>query len=189
MELPEKYRVPSFGELEQRPLFADLRLGWHQQGLGLSLRVKGKKQEPWCRPTRVEDSDGLMLWIDTRNTQNIHRASRFCHHFVLLPAGGLRKADDPLAVLCEIPRARENPKRIKEDAIKIRSEKRVDGYLLRAAIPAAAITGYDTSEHRRLGFCYAVIDRELGWQTLAVSNVYPITNDPSVWGTLELENE
>ena len=186
LELPESYRLPTFGELEDKPRFADLRMGWNEQGLAISLKVKGKKQDPWCRPTRLEDSDGLMLWIDSRNTQNIHRASRFCHHFVLLPLGGLRDPQAPLGVLCEIPRARENPKRIKEDAIKVRSKKLADGYTLRAMIPTEAITGFDPNDHRHLGFNYAVIDRELGWQTLSLGNDFPITNDPSLWGTLDL---
>jgi hypothetical protein len=55
-----------------------------------------------------------------------------------------------------------------------------------AVLPAQAITGYDSTEHKRLGFFYAVIDRELGWQTLALGPELPITEDPSLWGTLEL---
>jgi len=186
IELPATHRLPTFGELEQRPSFADFRMGWHEKGLGFSLRVDGKQQEPWCRPTRLEDSDGLMLWIDTRDTQSIHRASRFCHHFVLLPLGGLRDPHAPLGVLCEIPRARENPKRIKEDAIQARSQKHKGGYSLRAFIPAEAITGFDPYDQRHLGFNYAVVDRELGWQTFTIGNEFPITNDPSLWSTLDL---
>ncbi len=186
IELPEAHRIPSFGELEGKPTFADLRIAWNNKGLGISVKVKGKKQDPWCRPTRIEDSDGLNLWIDTRNTQNIHRASRFCHHFVILPLGGFRDPHAPLAVLCEIPRASENPKRIKEDALQARSEKKKDGYTIRAFIPAEAMTGFDAADQRHIGFNYAVVDKELGWQTFATGNQFPITNDPSLWGTLDL---
>jgi hypothetical protein len=42
-------------------------------------------------------------------------------------------------------------------------------------------------EHPRLGFCYAVMDRELGWQTFTVGPEFPFAEDPSLWGTLELE--
>jgi hypothetical protein len=47
-------------------------------------------------------------------------------------------------------------------------------------------TGFDTEEHSRLGFSYAIVDRELGWQTFSVGPEFPIQEDPSLWGTLEL---
>jgi hypothetical protein len=62
----------------------------------------------------------------------------------------------------------------------------VDGYLLRAHIPARAITGFDPSEQPRLGFTYAVTDRELGWQTFTVGSEFPFPSDPTLWGSLEL---
>jgi hypothetical protein len=37
-----------------------------------------------------------------------------------------------------------------------------------------------------LGFSYAVMDRELGWQTFTVASEFPFDEDPSLWGTLEL---
>jgi hypothetical protein len=186
IELPETYRMPSFGQLENRPMFADVRLGWSHEGLGVSVRVQGKKQAPWCRESRADDSDGLSLWIDSRDTHNIHRASRFCHWFVLLPQGRGPRSDQPAGCLLPIPRSRQGPKPVDPETIKIRSEKRVDGYLLRAHIPARAITGFDPSEQPRLGFTYAVTDRELGWQTFTVGSEFPFPSDPTLWGTLEL---
>lgn len=186
IELAPEYTMPSFGSLEDRPQFAEVRMGWSGDGLGVSVRVGGKKQTPWCRESRVEDSDGLSLWIDTRDTHNIHRASRFCHWFVLLPQGGGPRSDQPVAQLMPIPRARENAKPIAPGQIRIRSEKRIDGYILRALIPAEAITGYDPAEHPRLGFSYAVTDRELGWQTFTVGSEFPFPSDPTLWGSLEL---
>ena len=69
-------------------------------------------------------------------------------------------------------------------AVQARSGK--DGYVLRAAIPAISLTGFDPDEHRRLGFFYAVTDRELGGQMLALSAEYPAASDPSLWSTLQL---
>jgi hypothetical protein len=178
--------MPSFGELEDRPMFADVRLGWNESGLGLSVRVRGKKQSPWCRESRPEDSDGLSLWISTRSTHNIHRATRFCHWFVLMPQGSGRLSDRPTARLVPIPRARQEPNKIAPDRLVIRSERRVDGYVLRALIRADAMTGYDPQEQPRLGFTYAVTDRELGWQTFTIGSEFPFPSDPTLWGTLDL---
>ncbi len=154
--------------------------------MSFAVRVTKKKQPPWCRDSRIEDSDGLRVWVDTRDTHNIHRASRFCHQFVFLPHGGGRRFDQPVAEMVPIHRARENPKAIAEKTLKIHSEKRIDGYLLHAHIPAAAMTGFDPDEHLKIGFSYAVIDRELGWQTFTVGPDFPFVEDPSLWGTLEL---
>jgi hypothetical protein len=184
--LPVSCRVPSFGELEGRALFADLRAAWNTKGLGFSVRVHGKKQSVWCRESRMEDSDGLHLWIDTRDTHNIHRASRFCHRFGFLPQGAGRAGQQAVAKMLSIHRAREHPKPIDERLLRVHSEQRVDGYLLNAFIPAEVLTGFDPSEHPRLGFTYAITDRELGWQTFLVGPEFPFAEDPSLWGTLEL---
>jgi len=184
--LSDQHMLPSFGELEARPLFGDVRAAWSEQGLSFSLRVRGKKQACWCRASRAEDSDGLHVWIDTRDTHNIHRASRFCHRFVFLPFGRGRRQDEPVATLVPVNRAREQPKPIDQKVLCVLSEKRVDGYVLAAHIPAEAMTGFDPGENPRLGFSYAIIDRELGWQTFTVGSEFPFTEDPSLWGTLEL---
>jgi hypothetical protein len=185
--LGERHVITSFdAELNMGPRFAELRMGWNDAGLYVHLRVTGKKQSPWCRESRPEESDGLSLLIDTRDTQSIHRAGRFCHRFVFLPQGSGRLLNEPTAKLIEIQRARENPKPAPAGSLQVVSEKRIDGYLLSAMISAKAITGFDSTEHPRLGFNYAVIDRELGWQTFNLGPQFPFLADPSLWGTLEL---
>ena len=185
-ELGAEYELPSFGELEGRRRFAELRMAWNETGLAIELRVAGKAQAVWCRDTRVEDSDGLSVWVDTRDAHNIHRASRFCHRFVFLPFGAGTRAEQPVSVLLPINRARELPKPVEPGILRVESSKLKDGYELRAFIPGSAITGFDPAEHPKLGFSYAVIDRELGWQTFSVGPEFPFDEDPSLWGTVEL---
>jgi hypothetical protein len=184
--LPEACRLKSFGELEGKPMFADLRAAWSDEGLAFSLAVKGKSQPPWCRDTRIDESDGLQVWIDTRNTQTIHRAGRFCHRFAFLPQGAGRRLDEPVAALLAINRAKESPREIDQRQLRAVSQRTTDGYTLQAFIPTAALTGFAPADHPALGFCYAVIDRELGWQTFALGPEFPFDEDPSLWGTLEL---
>ena len=61
-----------------------------------------------------------------------------------------------------------------------------DGYALDIFVPAQALTGFDPQEHPRLGFNYALVDRELGEQTLSAGSPMPYQEDPSLWATLEL---
>lgn len=188
--LTERHVITSFdAELNLGPRYAEFRLGWNEDGLYVHLRTTGKKQSPWCRDSRLDDSDGLALMLDTRNTQSIHRASQFCHRFVFLPQGSGRLLGDPTARLAEIHRAKEHPKPIAPDRLQILSEKRIDGYILQAFIPADTITGFDPDEHPRLGFSYAVTDRELGWQSFSLDPSFPFTSDPSLWGTLVLSDD
>ena len=84
--LDERFRLVSLGELEDEPALAEISAAWSEAGLVFVAKVSGKKQPIWCRASRAEDSDGLQLWIDTRDVHNVHRASRFCHRFIFLPS-------------------------------------------------------------------------------------------------------
>ena len=187
--LGEQFVLPCFGELEGKQLMADVRAAWNEEGVAFEVVVRGKKQPPWCRKTRIEDSDGLQVWMDTRDAHNIHRASRFCHRFAFLPSGSGQGMREPVATDVPINRAKERPKPVEAGVLQIKSKLHRDGYTLQAFVPARAITGYDPQEHPKLGFSYAIVDRELGWQTFSVGPEFPFQEDPSLWGTLELVPE
>jgi hypothetical protein len=161
-------------------------MAWSDEGLAFAAYVTGKQQPPWCRMSRPEDSDGVQLWIDTRDVHNVHRAGRFCHQFLFMPVGGGSRLDQPVAQWMPINRAKEHPKAIKAGQIQIRSARLAGGYLLEGFLSAESLTGFDPHEHPRLGFTYAIIDRELGEQTFSIGNSMPYQEDPSLWATLEL---
>lgn len=186
LKLGESHRLLSPAELDGQRTFADVRAAWSPAGLALALLVQGKRRPPRGDEDRPLDSEGLEVWIDTRDTHNVHRATRFCHYFIFLPNGGGRKHDEPLALQFFINRAKENALRAQPQQLWVRAEKRVNGYLLEAFIQAAALTGYDPQENPRLGFTYAVRDDELGTQTWSCPAGFPYREDPSLWGTLEL---
>lgn len=188
-ELPASCRLPVFNELDKnrdKP-FAELRAAWNLDGLYFWLKVKGKKQSIWSRNTQLLDSDGLQVWIDTRDTHNIHRASKFCHWIVMLPAGGGNDGNEPIASMLNINRAREHSPSVNQMPISVSSSIQAGGYTLSAFIPAGTINGWNPDEHRMIGFHYVVTDRELGSQSLGVGVEYPIAEDPSLWSTLVLK--
>jgi hypothetical protein len=157
-------------------------MAWNKTGIGIHVLVNGKRQLPWCRDSRLDDSDGFHLWIDTRCSPGIHRASQFCHRFLWMPAGDGPKRERPMASLIPINRARNHPKQISHRILKVAAQPRHDGYEMSGFVPAEALTGFDPAQQPRVGLFYAVIDRELGWQTLALGPEMPITEDPSLWG-------
>ena len=186
LDLPDACRLPSVGELDSRRDFADVRLAWNASGLGVSVEVRGRTKKVKCSAALNELSDGLTVWIDTRNTQGVHRATRFCHQFCLMPLGGGRKSADPLAIAIPLARAREEVAPVDVSLIQLQSEIAGDGYRLEAWLPAAVFIGFDPATSPKLGFHYLVRDVEFGDQTLAVGSEFPVASDPSLWQTLEL---
>ncbi len=184
--LNENYRLVSLAELEHPGRVPDFRAAWSEEGMVFSVLVEGKQQPPWCRATQVSESDGMQIWIDTRNVQNVHRASRFCHRLVFLPSGGAAKTTDPVAAVLPINRARELHGPIHEGQLEVASKILADGYQLDAFVPAEALTGFNPEDHSAIGFNYAVYDRELGNHTLTAGGAMPYREDPSLWATLEL---
>ena len=187
IELDGEYSLPSFQELDGERQFADFRCGWSTKGLFFDILVSGKIQQPWCRETRLEDSDNVQIWIDTRDTKNIHRASRFCHRFLLMPGGAGPTHDVALSTMLKINRAREESRTLNAERVPVASRLIENGYRLSAFIPATVLSGYDPGEQPRLGFTYSLSDRELGWQCFSVGSDFPFAEDPSLWGTLELQ--
>jgi len=189
--LNEPYRLLNLAELDsgtadREKCFADVRTAWSHEGLSFNVIVEGKSQPVWCREGRLEDSDGFQVWIDTRATLNIHRASRYCHRYVFLPAGGGHGQTEAVADQLLINRARENARPIRPRELQVASKITKTGYILAAFVPAAALSGFDPLQHRQIGFTYAVFDRELGIQTFATGTAFPFLEDPTCWAALEM---
>jgi len=164
----------------------DLDESFQLPGFLITVAVTTKKQALWCRHSELLDSDGLQFWIDTRDTHNVHRATKFCHWFTVLPASG-PKDNKPLVSMLKINRSRADSPTINRSPVQATSEIKKNGYVLRVFVPGETLNGWDANEHRHLGFNYAIIDRELGQQTLAIGPQLPIQEDPSLWQSLHLK--
>ena len=167
-ELPESFRLPAINEFEGQKSFADIRIGWRDEGIYVSVNVTGKKQSIWCRDTQLMESDGLQMWFDTRATHNVHRASKFCHWMMFLPTGGGPSNDRPIARMLKINRTKDDSPTINRAKLEVASKTSDNGYSLSVFVPGTGLHGWNAAEHRYIGFNYAIVDRELGWQTLAI---------------------
>jgi hypothetical protein len=187
LDLDDAPALPDFGALEEFAPFARIRAGWNESGIGFRVTVAGKKMPIAAAPEEPRESDGFQLWLDTRNTQTIHRASRFCHHFAFLPNAEGKKAGAAAAHQFAIALAKEDAPLNKAGSLRALSQATSDGYVLDAWIPAECLVGYEAEANPLLGFYYLVRDAELGEQFLAVGRDFPIDHDPSLWSTLELK--
>lgn len=186
IDLPESARLRNFAELDGLKNFADVRLGWNEFGLAVQVEVKGKEQLPAGDSDKPKLSDGLSLWIDTRDARASHRAGRFCHHFLFLASGGGADKDEPFVAQSKINRAQQDAPIANLADMPFRGRRTRGGYRLEAFLPAAALNGFDPEQHPRLGVYYVVRDQELGDQFLSVNGDFPFADDPSLWAVLEL---
>ena len=191
-ELPEKYVFPEFGFLEtsageptqKSPL--EVRGAWHADGLLFQFRVTGKKKPVWCMEHQPMLSDRVELWLDTRDVRNVHRATRFCHRFLLMPGGGGRDGEEPVFHAPPINRAKETPNDIPRGSVSLTTKPVPGGYSLTLWLPSKSLTGYYPDEFPRLGIAWALYDRELGEITLTAGAPFAFQEDPSLWFTMEL---
>ncbi|RMF38037.1 MAG: hypothetical protein D6753_16480 [Planctomycetota bacterium] len=185
--LPDETIMPCLStELAGGPKFAQVRMAVGADALFFQVDVQGKKHLPWCRESRMEDSDGLHVWINTRHSPEIQRANKYCQRFGFFPLGKGRKADMPFASWGLIPRASEDAPTVADDRFAIRA-RLVDGrYRVVASLHIDALHGLDLRDFPTLGLYYAVIDRELGWQALMASDEYPVHEIPGMWAQWDL---
>lgn len=188
LKLPESSIVPFPSQLDGGPGFAELRMAWNRDGIAASVVVSGKAAEPAGDPESVDSGDALLLWIDTRDTQTIHRASRFCHLFALSPTGAGEKGREPFARQLPVSRAREDAPLVDVDSILLEAEIAGQRYRLDVWFPADTLYGYDPEAQPRLGFYALVQDLELGRQSLTVGEDFPYSSDPSLWASLDLKS-
>jgi hypothetical protein len=186
LDLPESCRVDNFAAMDDKQNFADIRLAWNDLGLAVQVEVDGKDQEPQGDAGRPRGSDGVTLWIDTRDARGSHRATRYCHQFHFLPTGGGPERDEPAFVQTKINRALQDAPLASASGVPFLSTRRKGGYVVEAFLPAAVLNGFDPEQNPRLGFYYAVRDSELGEQVQSVGAEFPYWEDPSLWSVLEL---
>jgi hypothetical protein len=193
--LPLRGRWPVAAEAVPLPLFSALdgdasnvvvSAAWNEDGFGIAACVSGKSEPPYAQPDDPASGDGLHVWIDTRNTQGAHRASRFCHRFALLPAIGRGKSATPGVRSVEIPRARDVSHSVDLDLVRFAVEVEKSAYRLECWLPKGTLHGFDPDASPRLGFHVVVKDSELGDRSLTVGDAFPTDHDPSMWTTLEL---
>jgi hypothetical protein len=185
LDLPESCALPDTGALSGNPSWADVRAAWNPSGLAVAVEVKGKVGPVTRDPIGGAPGEGLTLWIDTRDTRTIHRATRFCHRFsfTLRPSRdglNVQVAQKPIArALADAPSADLSTVSARADLIR-------GGWRLEVFLPAEALNGFDPETNRRLGFAYQVSDLEREDRFLTVGRDFPIGEDPSLWAVLEL---
>jgi hypothetical protein len=186
LDLPDKCTLPDLSSLEGRASWASVRVAWNSDGLGIAILAQRQATKATLAD-RPEGFASVNLWIDTRDTRNVSRATRFCHrftaHMTLRPD---RQGLDVDLSQRPIARAMADAPIASPKLLASRTEFTRASWTLELFLPADALNGFDPDTNRRLGFAYLVSDHERDDQFLGVGRDFPIGENPSLWATLEL---
>jgi hypothetical protein len=186
LDLPETCALPDWGQLDGLESWAKVRVAWNPRGLGISVTADAVSAQQMARD-RAEGFALVQFWIDTRDTRNISRATRFCHRFVArvqLASSGRRLNVD--ASQRPIARAQADAPVGRSDLIENHAELGKSGWSLELFLPAKILNGFDADTNRRLGFAYQIADYVRPDQFLGIGREFPVGENPSLWSTLEL---
>lgn len=176
--------LPDTSELLGEESFAKVLMGWCEEGVYVELRVAQEFQESAYPQYGLGDS--LELFFDTRDVKSAGFATRFCHHFVILPHAvqGIEAQEvthfrsEDAHPLCD------------STLINVESEFGRSHYQVRTFFPEEVLHGFDPNMCDRLGFTYKVNRFKGDPMHFSVSSQnIKIAQQPSLWASLQLERK
>ncbi len=186
LDLPDICRLPQTALLDGKAPWAEVRVAWNPNGLAVAVEADGNLAA-LADDDRPDGLYAVQLWIDTRDTRDVSRATRFCQRFEALLTGNKGKSSLGVTVSPrEIARAIASPPPADPASIAAKAERTKKGWRLELFFPAASLHGFDSETNRRLGFAYQVTDPERPDEFLGVGREFPVAENPSLWSTLEL---
>jgi hypothetical protein len=187
LDLPTSCTIPDLAALEGRKSWALVRMGWNARGLGIAVQADGLGSNAKS-PDRPEGFASISLWIDTRDTRNVSRATRHCHRFqARLTLSRDKKSLRSIVEQRPIARATAEAPLSPPSLFEHRADLLKKGWRFELFLPAKALNGFDPDASRRLGFAYQISDAEREDQYLGVGRDFPLGENPSLWSTIELK--
>ncbi len=174
------HAIPSTADLAMEQEFASLFMGWNEGELRVAVRSRRTFNEGTRQ--RLDRSDSLELFIDTRDLKTASFYTRFCHHFYLLlnPA-----AEEPAAAEISRFRNEESHPLCVPDELVVETKRKGE---VEIRIPATCLFGYDPEQFPRLGFTYRLNRKDGAPQHFGGdADTYKLDQLPALWSSLRLE--
>jgi hypothetical protein len=188
LALPAACALPDLKPLDGGERWAEVRMGWNTLGLGITVIATGVTAQQLAE-RRPDGFAVAQFWIDTRDTRNVSRATKFCHRFnVRIDRSGSRGSFDVQVAQRPIARAVADAPISRSDDIPVRVELSRASWLLELFLPSQVLNGFDPDTNRRLGFAYQIADFVRDDQFFGVGRDFPVGENPSLWSTLELRD-
>jgi hypothetical protein len=186
--LPAASALPDLAPLENSPRWAEVRLAWNSRGLGINVIATGVSPQQ-ITERRPEGFAVAQFWVDTRDSRNVSRATRFCHRFVVrIDQGDSRVRLRADVTQRTVARATADAPISRCDDVPVRVELSRTDWLLELFLPVEVLNGFDPETNRRLGFAYQIADHVREDQFLGAGRDFPIGENPSLWATIELRD-
>lgn len=177
-----KYKVPDTSFLCLEEPFAEMHMGWNEEGLAFAVHSSSPAEKSVLPD--VAKGDSVELFIDTRDVKTAGFTTKFCHHFFFLPQevdGETRK---------EITRFRNEDAHelCNAHSLELATRMTSNGYVMKIFIPAQCLFGYDPKETMRLGFTTRINQYNGPSQHFSVvTDEFPIEQQPALWSSVKLE--
>lgn len=177
----KKYKLPDTSSLCAEEHFADLFIGWNEEGIEVLVQVSCPFQK--ASYPEITQGDSLELFIDTRDVKTSGYNTRFCHHLFFLPesiegrqAGEItRFRTEDAHELCDFSK------------LVVNSQIKPSSYKINIFIPSQCLNGYDVNQFDRLGFTYRINRTHGSSQHFSVTtDDYQLEQQPSLWSSLKL---
>ena len=182
-ELPEEFELPALSSISGGKRIAQARMAWSSRGLFFHAILKGAPGKEAASTSLSSRTSLLTLYIDTRWSPGVHRATSFCHRFDFILNRPTKAT--PVArghgELSPIQRARSAPTAIHPNDISVATFFQPEGYAIRAYLNGTTLTGYAPEEFQEIGVFYTINDSVFGNQIMARTLQSPYFEDPSVW--------
>lgn len=183
--LDEACLIPAFSSLSGARRFAEAYIAWSPAGIFFHVILMARGPDiAETKAVNVNPRGYLCsLYLDTRWSPDVHRATSFCHRFDFTLIRPTRSTPERRGhgELTPIQRARAAPADVHPKDISVATYLRPGGYDIKAFLPAETLTGYSPEEFQDVGVFYTINDLIYGNQIMARTLQSPYFEDPSVW--------
>jgi hypothetical protein len=184
-KLNEQCMIPAFSSLSSARRFAEAYIAWSPAGIFFQVILKAFGPDIADTKATNMNPNGYRcsLYLDTRWSPDVHRATSFCHRFdfILIRPTKSMPEQRGHGELAPIQRARAAPADVHPKDISVSTYLMTGGYEIKAFLPAETLTGYSPEEFQDVGVFYTINDLIYGNQIMARTLQSPYFEDPSVW--------
>ncbi len=177
----QSHLLPDTSEWLGEERFAELAMVWSEEGLCIEAFCDQPFQE--AHYPLYQSGDALEIFIDTRDVKTAGFATRFCHHFLVLP----ESVQGVQALEVTHFRTEDTHPLCDPSDLTVTTQFHKQSYHFRVTIPASCLVGYDPQSFDKMGFTYRIHRYGGSPQHFAVSSDhFSIDQSPKLWATLAM---